>query len=456
MMRARPGDQRGVALVAALAVLLVVTLLSAAAVMVAVHSSGSSTRDASTKRALEAAEAGLRVATYRVNMLTPSDTTCVTNAAVAPAGNGQCPQDGPEDLTGGESFKYWTTTPNPSACAGMTLVAQTSIAQRCVTSIGTADGITRRVQARIAAFGALPLFPVGGIFGTFGVSVANNATVNAAAGTNGALTINNNAHVNGSYLGPSGTLSVGNNGSGGTVTKRTTAQGPYVLGPVDPGNSATVNDNARIPNGQASPKVVPYDQGTGVTYTPATRTLTVSNNGSLTLTGGLYNFCDMTVSNNAVVSIGAGVRAVIFIDSPDRAGSSCPAGSGNITVNNNSSLANNFSAGDPTALQLYVYGTPLSNKADAAHAGNIVTLSNNGVFYGSIFAPNSTVNMSNNTAVYGGIAAAWVNLQNNFTFNWDGRDTSLQARAQGLYYRTAWRECPPAPTTSGDPASGCI
>ena len=77
------GDD-GAAMIVAIIVLMITSLLAAVAVAVAVQTNGSSQRDVAKKNALEAAEAGLQVAVYRLNMLRPDDTHCVGDAVAAP------------------------------------------------------------------------------------------------------------------------------------------------------------------------------------------------------------------------------------------------------------------------------------------------------------------------------------------------------------------------------------
>jgi hypothetical protein len=429
---------------------MIVMLLAGVAVTVAVGTNSLTNQDSNSKAALGAADAGQRVAVYRMNMLAPADGNCVTTAVVAPVG-GQCPQDGPESLGNGATFSFWTTPVLGAGapCAGLTVVNAAGLSQRCITAIGTVNGVSRRTQTRVAAFAAQPLFPVNGLIGLKSVSMINGATVSGAVGSNGPITINA-SKVNETDLGPSATYSTPNGGIAGTVVRRTPAQGPFVLSPVDPGNSATTNDNGRISNGLASPPVAPYDASSNATYVAASRQLTV-NGGSLTLGGATYNFCNLSLSASTL-ALGSGAKTKIFIDSPDRPGSSCPAGSGNLTLSNNVQLMN--PSRDPTALQIYVYGWNNGN--------NVVYLNANTQAFAVIYAPQSTVDLTDNGGIVGGIAAgAITNLGqqdqyagSNFS-GWDTRVANLQARSTGLYFRTAWQECPATPTVSTDPASGC-
>jgi Tfp pilus assembly protein PilX len=440
-------DDSGVALVIVLFVLVIAGLLAGAIVAAAVHSSDTTNRNGNLNAAVAAADAGLDVATYRINMLEPTSGNCVTNAVVAPT-SGQCPEDGPESVGNGGTYEFWTspTMAAGATCAGLQIDSKdASIAQRCVTSIGTVNGVSARVQERVAAFTSTPLFPTA-LLGLSSVTISNNATIGtpqvpALVGTNGQLTVGGGTTMMTGYeLGPGApTPSIGNGATTGPGGERTAAQGPFVLAPVNPGNSATVNDDSRITSG--------LDPSSKVAFNPATRVLSMGNNSSLTLGGGTYNFCNFTATNNANITIGATVKTQIYIDSPDDPNSGCAAGTGNFSLSQNDTFTN--SSGDPTAAQLYVYG--FNNDT------NVVNFYNNTNTYISIYAPQSQVILSpsNNTTMDGAIAAYQVTVGNAGHFTFDGEDSYLTAGTTGLYYRTAWEQCPPTPTSPTDPTSGC-
>jgi predicted acyltransferase (DUF342 family) len=390
-------------------------------------------------------------------MLAPDATHCITTVVASPVGpaNTACAPVN-ESLGNGGSYTYWVgpVLGVSGICAGLPIVTGT-VVQRCVTSQGSVNGVLRRVQVREAAYAAAPVFPIAGLTGLHSVTLSNNALVTGGEASNGQITLSNNALVTTTTLGPSApNVSLGNNASAGVVTRRTQAQGPFVLSPVNPGNSATVNDDQRIVNALASPPGTPADSVSGnVSYSAATRSLNLSNNASITLGGAIYNFCTLTLYNNGTLTIAAGARTAIYIDSPDRPGSGCPTGSGTLSVSNNSSIINNSpppqGSGllhDTTALQLYVYG-----RNDGS---NVVTFSNNTDFYGTLYAPQSTINLSNNGTMYGSVAGNNVSLSPNGRFVSDASDLTIATGAAGIYFRTAWRECQPQATTS-DPQSGC-
>jgi Tfp pilus assembly protein PilX len=429
--------QDGLALITSLAVLVVVGLLAGVAIDTAVRTNHITGADTNQKAALAAADAGLTVATYRLSMLAPDSSHCVTTAVNSPSG-GVCPVDGPESLSTGSSFRFQVTPAlNGGTCAGQTVInSQTTVVDRCVSSIGTANGVSVRTQARVDAWSSQPVFQYSGITGLNGITASNNSNVNGGLASNGNIAISNNATVGNIYLGGgTGSLTTSNNVTTGSVSNVSKIGAP----PVPVGNSPTTNSNSRITSGQ--------DHGSGgVTYTAATRTLSLSNNASLTLGGTIYNFCNLTMSNNTSLTIAAGVKTEIIIDSPDDPNSNgCPAGSGNLNVSNNSTVTTLF--GVSTALQIYVYGTN--------DGKNVVNFSNNGATFATFFAPQSTVNISNNGAFTGAILGLKVNLSNNFTFNYGSDAGQLTASTQGLYYRSAWQQCPASPTSQSDLSSGC-
>jgi type II secretory pathway pseudopilin PulG len=447
-------------MLAVMAVLVILSLLAAVSVGAASQFSGSANRDTQRKRALEAADAGLVVATYRLNMLNLSKGGCDVSGSTGT--NGSC---GPytQDLGNGSSFSYYVTPvlKNTANCAGLP-IANSTVDQRCITSMGTVNGVVRRVQVRVAAYQGAPVFPVNGVIGLSSVTDDNGALLSGTEASNGQITLKNKAAASSTTLGPSAPPVIadgssspcsGYSSSNNCVVTRTAAVGPFVLSPVNPGNSATTNgnDDGRISSG-ADPATGP------VSYTASSRTLSLGNAGTLTLGGGLYNFCSLSMGNNATISLLQGVRTVIFIDSPARPGSNCPAGSGTLTMGNGASFINQYQnpPGSPiqydsTALQIYIYGWPGGYSGSA----NVVSFNVGSSFYGTIYAPQSTINVNNSAAMYGALAGNAVTFNNSGTFTADQNDLGIQSNTDGTFFRTAWHECLPQPTDAQDPQSGC-
>jgi hypothetical protein len=261
-------------------------------------------------------------------------------------------------------------------------------------------------------------------------------------------------------------------GSGSTlggsppVSVRSTADGPFVLAPIEFGNTATQNDNLRLISQGGLP---PKDSGSNVTYDPATRSLTVGNNGIVTLGGATYNFCKITLGNGARIKNASGTLANphyirIFLDSPDRAGSGCipasmngdaalarAAGFGGMSLGENS-LFENPAPGHAVQFQLYMYGYH-----DQSHT---VEFFNSVAMNIAIYAPTSTLVWKNAAGITGAVAASKVEFKNTADFAWAGDSggfslSDLRADTVSIYYRMAWRECPRNRTVASDPESGC-
>ena len=498
MMR-RLRDQSGIALPAALGVLAVVGTLSTATFAVSTRLNDSSTASRDAKRALGAADAGLEAAMFRMNEIgLQSPSQCFTTAAVDPA-TGTDPEIGgtpaagecagvEDDLGNNSSYTYYVTPAlnDGDKCAGLDIqlvdpTGEVTVTQRCVTSIGEAGGERRRIQARVASYLGNQLFPVGGILAINGIKANNNSIVSGMLGSNGQINLGNNSVISGgiqlgSQSSPPPVLGQGSTvGGNPPVTYRSEAEGQFVLAPVDMGNTALPAPPAPPPNGSHENNRIAtgQDSGSKVTYTDtpnSPRTLSIDNNGSLTLGGGTYNFCKVTLGNNSFISIAAGAKIRFFLDSPDRltsgsAGDCIPDnytgtpsqkaataranGYGGMFLGQGSNFNN---PGHAINFQIYMYGyTDGSHKVDFFNAAGMNA---------AIYAPSSELVWNNTGGITGAVSASKVEFKNSATFSWAGGNgqfdlSELRTDTVSVYYRMAWTECHRKRTTSSDPESGC-
>jgi hypothetical protein len=137
----------------------------AAAVKVASQTSTSTTRDTNVKAEIEAAEAGLQVAGYRLSQLEPKSTQCINGEKAVET---KC-ESGVEALGNHATFQYWTTLPLKSGetCAGRSVVAVAGKTLRCVTAEGLVNSIQPgvRVQELVSSSGGEALFGIKGMIG---------------------------------------------------------------------------------------------------------------------------------------------------------------------------------------------------------------------------------------------------------------------------------------------------
>jgi Tfp pilus assembly protein PilX/cytoskeletal protein CcmA (bactofilin family) len=444
--------QAGFVLPTAIIVLLILTALVGAAITVAAQTSTSTTRDDNTKAALEAAEAGLQTAAYRLSKLEPKTTECITGTEKAiPTSGGYCNSGGSESLGNGATFQYWTTKGlvTGEKCDGQPITYKENVTQRCITSVGTVYGVPRRVQERASSL-ASPLFQVKGILGYHSVSIENNGKLEGEVGTNEILSLKNGVNVEKADLGPLGKVE-----GTGTLKETTKNTSPFEPPPVPIGESATsattqAGCKPPLEGGEAGPNcdfliTNGADANSSVTFNTALRSLSMGNGASLELKEGVYNFCNFQVSgNNTKLTTVSGGKVVIFIDSAERAGSGCSSPAGKLEFKNGLEII------DPNKnalyLQIYVYDG----------SGGTIELKNNvagGQFYGTIVAPKSKVVIGNNAEFVGAIMANEVEVAPNFKFKFEKEVEKLQTPSR-LYERKAWEECPPT-YTGTNPQEGC-
>jgi hypothetical protein len=431
------GEERAIAVPVALAILFLVWGLATVSLREALTAQTQTKRDRDVKRALQAATAGVDAQIYRLNLLQPGSLQCVslslgTLTISALSADGWCAAQ-TEDLGDNASYSARVSRAIAINPNGQALV------QRSVVSTGYSNGVRRRVLTRITAATGEPIFPGGyaGISLT-SLDVGNNVNVNGGLGTNGNIVLKNFAQVCGDATpGPGKSLNIQNNAhvcSGYSVTP---VQTPFNLQPVDQGNAATVNDNARIGDPPSSISLDPCTSCSNVNWNPSTRVLSLSNNSTLTLGGSVYSFCRLDLDNTAQLRIPArplGSAVRIYIDSPEHCGGG--NGMGSVSVRNNSSIVNVNA--DPATLQLYVVGS--STIATSVDFSNGLDLATDMIM--AIYAPNSTVTLRNNVRMTGAIAARQLVLQNNATLTYHDRIADITSGSLLRLYRTAeYREC---------------
>ena len=448
--RERAVRDEGFAMYIVIMAMTVVLVLAASVASGSVATITGVNKDNVATRAFQAAEAGAQTALHRINLIQPATNQCVTTAATAPQnGSVWCAATSPESIGAGQVFKYQVSTESSTGCTGTSFGA--SYSERCIVATGTVAGVSRRVIQRVvSSSGAVP-FPVPGLLGLNAVSIGNNTTSSAAVGSNGQLTINNNATLTGGVYrwANSPAPAVGINASitpaVSTFPLAYSLSVPNMIHPTTNIDSKTSNDNGRLLSG-ASP-ADSCSSGAGSCYTntvSSPRTLSLGNNASVTLGGSVYNFCNITMGNGASINISSSAKTIIFIDSPDRLPSSgCAAGQGGISSGNNAVFSN--PSGDPTALELIIYGST---------AQPTFFLPNNITLAAAIYAPTTAVNFKNNGDFSGGISAKSIDIKNNAS--WDSRVGALRFATTFTYFRGAWRQCNSIAQSPTAPSTGCL
>jgi Tfp pilus assembly protein PilX len=487
--------EAGFAVPIAMAVMTVALGLAAAGVAWSVSTSSQTSGDANRKAALTAADAGVRVAAYRLNEFEPTANQCPPQPGSSTMANTTgplCTVDGPETLGNGATFEYWTSREMQpgDTCVGPSVSSSASdTGQRCITAIGTVNGVSERVQERIVQYTSTPVFPTA-IFGTKSVTIGDNETIisdtlnqHALLGTNGVLTVGGvgggTTQIDGYSLPPGASLQYGSNVTDtGPTTPRTS---PYpVPTAINPGTTnqntsspydtpttfqgGTCSLGSPLPSGDIQtncdyritcPDVQSCDPHIGtINFDAANRTLYLDNNSSLVLGGGVYNFCSLYLSNNSSITIAPGATVDIYIDGPADHGACANSNSNQGVAPGTFSMQQNSvinAGGSALHAQVYVYGDPAT-----VPPTNNVTLTNNGSSAYLLVAPFSNVNISpsNNTIFKGAIVGYTVTIGNSGHFTYEADSDTLQTGSLGLFYRSYWEQCA-GPGSTGAPTSGC-
>jgi hypothetical protein len=487
-LRTLLAKERGIAMPTATSLLMVVSLLAAAGLASSTQLSQSASRDQDRKRALGAAEAGLQTAIYRLNQIREPvvpGTMCLTTGPVAPVSGDNCPASPTESLGNGASFYYYVS-PRLEVSGTCSLqpgqVATTR--DRCVTAVGVADGVTRRLQVRVSEHDVFGGFFDVGLLGKSVFYAYNSINMVADIGSNGTVYLNNSVTANDEdSLGVDGAVKLHTGGTYTAVNSVTVEGGlqpraeAYEMPAADfesyDGESGGVAAPSENNNASLSPTY----------YNAANKSFRV-NSGTVTINPGTYYFCNVyfgssvnfRISNSGLNTTNGMTR--ILVDHPRRPGHNCPTSPTTYTSDHagtfgvdNSVLINKEAAEREELLQIYMYGSAneqeslttsryswCARQSSPSLPGECradFMLDNSVEFYGSVYAPDSTVQAHNSVNIWGGLAGDKIRLFNSVSFRVTDAVRTAPALKPGAVRRTGWAECREDPTTVGDPESGC-
>jgi Tfp pilus assembly protein PilX len=457
-----------VALPVATAMMLVISLFVVAFFTTALQVNDTSVDDRASKRALAAAEAGLGMALYRLNRIgTNQPAQCFTNTWVAYNGD---PCDGFSETVGNEASYTYYVTPEMDQLpvAQRTCVAVPGQAlsgtDRCITVIGRASGVQRRVQVRASTVTGAASYKSIGLMSKSLMYAGNSSEIKSDVGVNGVAHFGNSAKtfpnsgagIAGAVLhAPGSTYET--SGSGQVIAGgRQSVSTPFAFPTIDfeAAELAAIN----LQPGWTRPS--------GTTYGATTKHFSVTD--TATLPAGTYYFCRFYMGNSAKLLFSSSQANRIYVDSPSRPGSLCtgqadPAGT--FWLEN----SNEFNKGGREELvEVFVHGTSLnanrSHPAWCTPAGDPPTtdrcesdvlLNNSAGFEGMINAPDTTVELNNSGVFTGAIAADKIRFNNSVKFELTAAVKGSAPPTSSGVRRGGWVECAPSPSTTGDPESGC-
>jgi hypothetical protein len=438
-------NQSGVAMPVVLGALTVITGLAAGTFAVTIEGNHASQRDRDSKKALAAAEAGLQMAVLKITELRPDSANCVTTAAVAPGTNGaapnECPWTDAISVGNGATYRYVVATPTTGTCATVPGFTPTPTQDRCITSVGESNGVKRRLQLRF--YFQPPFLPWGnaGLVGKYKVDIGNNKTINSPVGTNGQVLLDNNSTIVGDIKIPE-TAEDPDFGQHASATLGVTTVEEWQFPDIDWDTPKTDNNNDYLA------ATLPASNWDG-------KYLTLDQQQDITLEGGTYYMCGFDAPNGNSIYVPDGQFVRLYVDShlhnEDWCENNDPA-DGRFVLKNDGSV-NPLPLTDPKAEQfaLFVHGSTDDNDDNPADVDM-----NNGVsFWGTIWAPESTIEVKNNQTVKGGFTAGTIDMKNNGGFSYDSDIANQALPGTATARNLSWAECKRDPTTSTDPESGC-
>lgn len=254
-----------------------------------------------------------------------------------------------------------------------------------------------------------------GFIGRDGITLSGNAEIHVGLGTNGNLTSSGNATVCDDIR-----IGIGKKWSKSGNAKQcagyTVTQGNAALEPVSsfmPTNIAAVNSNNRLLACTSTnvPVNCQKDSYTGnwkskPPFNSKTRAITLSSNDTLTVGGGDYWICSISMSGNSELIMAQGARVRFFFDTPEKCG-----GNGNqlnLSGNNRiSATGYQPSLGRYEMPGFYFLGST-AGTSQISLSGNYST-TNEMIVYG----PDTYINVSGNATFKGILVGREINMSGN-------------------------------------------
>ncbi len=502
--RDRMHAEQGIALVAGICSLALMLSLSAIALKQAVSALRQSSHQGNVKRALQAADAAIEIATWRseradigqtlkIDPLNPASIVgqnCVISTGTLtgvdlskldplspkdPAGNQWCPESAPETTSDKAAFTYRMSQLLRAGAGPCGSGSGLLNLDRDVVGVGRSGDVTRRITARLRAqISLLSGAAVQSGSASSPLTMAGTARILGDAQSNNSITGSGLNVISGSAT----------TGSGGTVTgvvpagAKGVACQTFTIPDVDQGTVTTVNDNLKRSDGCTDPllglalpcKPLLTTTG-GVIYDAAKRTLDVWGNGRTVLTGANYSFCSIRLEGNGVLETQNATPVTrLFLDDP----ANCPGvtGAGTINVDGQARILNCHAQTAPQSLQLYAVGNAGIPTTQTLAAGALLTGALRGVLCGlslpvvgepmTIVAPHSTLELGGSTALAGQVAADVVHLSGLAAVNPVNALVNLNQLGTNpilpLYKATDYVECNGRgfdTLPAADPAQGC-
>lgn len=379
-------------------------------VMTSIQGQSGTARDQESKTALAVAESGVGQALLHYNR---GVAPCV------PATEGDwCGPVTGMSVNGG-AVSYWARLASGEECGVGNEVECVEI-----VSQGTVDGVTRRVDV-FASTVATEESTGGGPFASASVlsldtiELDSNSKIHTGTATNGDMILKSNSKQCGqASVGIGKKMETSSNAGyySDSLCKTkysTVLQQELTLPPVNQGDAATNNDNARFfaldtVSGNKADACWSGKTAAGKTTSSCkTRELRVDNNSAVTLGGSVYSFCKLTLRSNSALYIAAGADVTIYFDSPEACGYS--SGVTQLDLQSNSRITS--ATGDPISVAMLFVGSETRQTQIQLNSNTSVNGPCEQNFV--IYAPRSDIDLDSNSKFCGAVAGKTVHLDSN-------------------------------------------
>jgi hypothetical protein len=408
-------------------------------------------RDQGTKAALQLAQTGVNEAMFQFNKIAPSQTNpCSPVSSSGPQANGWCPVVGPVTDVSGGTFTYQVRPYVSGSNKALDVVAT-----------GQYGNATRRVLVTSKSLDQ-NIFQDAQVKTSTGIAMDSNSKIHASAATNGSMTLNSNAQQCGQASVGIGQQMVLNGNAGYFSDNSCTSPDPTVnqqqltLPAVNQGDAATNNDNGRLfgqdlISGNKSDACFNGHDGNNQTDSQCgPRELFINTNSAVTLTGGTYSFCKLTLRSNTSLYVAPGHTAAIYFDSPEACGYTGPGTVTQLDMNSNSRITS--TDGSPANVALLFVGSSTLSTQILLSSNTVAgtTCQQNFVIY----APLTNIEMNSNSTYCGAIGAKSLHMDSNADLKTDANLSNLLLPPVNPHYSNPqFVECNSTAGTA--PNSGC-
>lgn len=226
-----------------------------------------------------------------------------------------------------------------------------------------------------------PVFTVGSFISQGNILIQGGSRLNGSVATNGAVTMNGGTICGNLQLGPEETLTnYGTISCGGTISRGTV--------PIPDPGPPTGDDDSRMWT-QDSYTGSPYNNP----WNPNTLTMVVNNGVTVTLTGGTYVFCSLTVNSGGHFYVADNANVRIYFKAP----ADCGSPSAQFTANEKDSLAEAGGSSGTIAMIFEGASNIVINSGGTVNNGCAVPL--------MVYAPTSKMTVNASSNICAGIVA---------------------------------------------------